>query len=315
MTIHYVAPLQRGWERMRGILLQRFDLATWLVLGFTAWLAFLGEGGGGVMFNLGDNDNRGEVVEAVTGAWDSLAAHAFLLPLAVVAMLLGVALVVAVTWLSSRGKLIFLDNVVHGRALVALPWQRFKRLGDSLFLWRLGFGLVCVVVVVAVLALILGPAVAAGSWRDPFVGLSIAAAIIGGTALALFALAAGVVSLLLDNFVVPVMYRYDLPATAAWRALLPWLQAYPGHFVLYALFVLVLALFLGLCMTLVCVLTCFACCLWLVPLLGSYVMTVILLPLWTTYRAFTVEWLAQLDPKFDLFAWVRATAVTDSESP
>ncbi len=307
MNVQYVAPLQRGWERMRGTLLQPFNLGAWLALAFTAWLAQLGSGGGpSGLWNVGDSGNRNRFTDGFAEAWDGLVAHAFLIPVIVVGTTLVLLIVIAVLWLSSRGKLMFLDNVVNGRALVAEPWQRHRRLGDSLFLWRLGFGLICLVVAAGVLVMILGPAVAAGSWRDPLAGLSIAAAILGGLVLAALALVVVVISLLLDSFVVPIMLRYGLTASAAWRALLPWVQAYPGHFILYALFVLVLALFMALCGSVVCLLTCFACCVWLIPLVGSYVMTAVLLPLWVTYRAFTVEWLAQLDPKFDLFAWAAA---------
>lgn len=301
---------------MRGALLQPFHFATWLTLAFTAWLAQLGSGGGpSGIWNVGDSGNRSRVTDSFTEAWDSLIAHAFLIPVIILAAAILAVVVLAVLWLSSRGKLMFLDNVVRGRALVAAPWGRYRRLGDSLFLWRLGFGLICLVVVAAVLAMILGPVIAAGSWRDPMAGLSIAAAILGGLVVAAVALVAVLVSLLLDSFVVPIMYRYDLTASAAWRALLPWVQAYPGQFILYALFVLVLALFMALCSSVVCLLTCFACCIWVIPFVGSYVMTAVLLPLWVTYRAFTVEWLAQLDPKFDLFAWAAAGQSASVEGP
>ncbi len=316
MNVQYVAPLQRGWERMKGALLQPFNFATWLILAFTAWLAQLGSGGGpSGIWNVGDSTSRDRVSDSFTDTWDSLISHAFLIPVIVLAAVVLVVVVLAVVWLSSRGKLMFLDNVVHGRALVAAPWGRYRRLGDSLFLWRLGFGLICLVVVAVVLVMILGPAIAAGSWHDPMAGLSIAAAIVGGLVVAAVALVAVLVSLLLDSFVVPIMVRYDLTASAAWRALLPWVQAYLGHFILYALFVLVLALFMALCSSVVCLLTCFACCIWVMPLVGSYVMTAVLLPLWVTYRAFTVEWLAQLDPRFDLFAWAAAGQSTPVEGP
>jgi hypothetical protein len=309
MTVQYVAPLQRGWERMRRLLLEPFNFVTWLTLAFTAWLANLGSGSGpGMIWNGSGSDGSRKAMDSIHDAWSSLVAHVFLVPLIVFAVLVALALLLVVVWLSSRGKLMFLDNVVHGRALIAEPWRRWQRLGNSLFLWRIGFGAVCLLVVASVLALVLGPAVMAGSWRDPLAGLSIAAAIVGGLVLAVLALLALAVSLLLDSFVVPLMYRYDLTTTAAWSALVPWLKAYPGHFILYALFVLVLALFMGLCGFLVCLLTCFACCIWLIPLVGGYVMTAVLLPLWVAYRAFTVDWLAQLDPKFDLFALARPTA-------
>ncbi len=307
MAVQYVAPLQRGWERMRRILFEPFRPVTWLALGFTAWLANLAGGmGGGGQFGVPSDDDSRRVLDGLHSAWARLAEVALFVPLLILAALVVVVLVLAVMWLSSRGKLMFLDNVVRGQALVDAPWRRCGRLGTSLFLWRLGFGAACLAAVGAILLMVLGPAVAAGSWRDPFAGMSIAAGIFGAVLVALIGLVAALVSLLLDSFVVPIMARYDLGAVAAWRALLPWLQAYPGAFVLYVLFVLVLALVMAAATVLVCVLTCFACCLWCIPLVGSYLMTVVLLPLWVTYRAFSVEWLAQLDPKFDLFAAVAA---------
>ena len=36
MTIRYVQPLTRAWDRMVHILFQPFDLAKWLVIGFAA---------------------------------------------------------------------------------------------------------------------------------------------------------------------------------------------------------------------------------------------------------------------------------------
>ena len=43
----------------------------------------------------------------------------------------------------------FLDNVVHNRAEIAKPWREFRKEGDSLFLWRLVFGIVAIAIFVA----------------------------------------------------------------------------------------------------------------------------------------------------------------------
>jgi ABC-type sugar transport system permease subunit len=90
------------------------------------------------------------------------------------------------------------------------------------------------------------------------------------------------------------MYKFDLKATEAWSYFIPWLKAKPWQFVLYALFVLALVFVFVCIFALVCVLTC---CIVGLP----YVGTVILLPLYVTYRIFSVEFLAQFDPEFDLF--------------
>ena len=50
----------------------------------------------------------------------------------VAAMLAAVFLLIAILlWISSRGKFIYLDNVVHDRAQIVEPWSRFRRLGDT----------------------------------------------------------------------------------------------------------------------------------------------------------------------------------------
>jgi hypothetical protein len=124
--------------------------------------------------------------------------------------------------------------------------------------------------------------------------LSFAAILVGVIAATILAATAAVVALLLDAFVVPIMYRFRLTATEAWNALLPWLRSMTGTFVLFVLFSLLLAVVFGMIYTVVILLTC---CLAALP----YVGTLLLLPFWLTWRLFTVEFLAQLDPGFDLF--------------
>ena len=195
--------------------------------------------------------------------------------------------------MSSRAKFIFLDNVVHNRAQIVEPWHRLRDLGSSLFLWRLAFAVVCGLMVLLLLILFLAPA-ATLSFSDALAGLSFAAMFLGVLTLVLFGIAAAFVALLLEGFVIPIMYKFDLKATEAWRYFLPWLKTRPWPFILYGLLVLVL----GICFAAVFVLLCaLTCCIVALP----YVGTVILLPIWVTYRLFSVEFLAQFDPGFDVF--------------
>jgi hypothetical protein len=53
-----------GFELMKGILFQPFNLKKWLVIGFAGWLANFCGGGGG--FNYGSN--RGEDVQKINAA-------------------------------------------------------------------------------------------------------------------------------------------------------------------------------------------------------------------------------------------------------
>jgi len=117
-------------------------------------------------------------------------------------------------------------------------------------------------------------------------------------------LVAAFVALMLEGFVIPIMYKFDLKATEAWRYFLPWIKSRPLSFLLYGLFVFVLGFLVVVLFGLMCVVTC---CVVALP----YVGTVILLPIWVTYRLFSVEFLAQFDPGFDLFVPVEIPAETE----
>ncbi len=298
MAISFVDPLSRAVERMRQTLFQPFDLVKWLVLGFSAWLAGLasGAGGGSGVSNLDsrDWDHPGDIVRDLGDTWHRLVDNIFLLPLGLLLISLVLVLVLLLLWISSRAKFIFLDNVVHDRAHIVEPWRRFQRLGNSLFLWRFGFVVSCFVVLMAVALLVMAPA-ATLSFNDAVRGLSFAGMFLGVLLVSVIAVVIAFILLLLENFVIPIMYRFDLRATEAWRAFLPWLQAHPGWFFLYGLFILLVAI---PAIFVIALLVCCTCCIVALPYIG----TVILLPVWVAYRALGPEFLAQFDLKFDVFA-------------
>jgi len=296
MQISFVEPLSRAWERMRRMLFAPFELGRWLVLGFSAWLARLASGGGGGGL-IGDTSDGGDHLSGLSsklgGLADAVTNHPVWMALALVGAVIAVAILIALLWVSSRGKLVFLDNVVQERAAIVEPWQRLGRLGNSLFWWRLGFAAIVLALVLAVLAAVVLPA-AAASLLDTLRGLSIAAILLGALALAVIAMAALFIVLLLEGFVIPIMYRFDLSAMAAWRTLLPWLKRFPGWFIAYAVVIFFAAIAFQLMVLIMCL---FTCCIILIP----YVGTVILLPVWVLYRSYSVEFLAQFHPDFDLF--------------
>ena len=296
MQISFVEPLSRAWERMRQILFEPFELAKWLVLGFSAWLAGLASGGGsGTAANgVSDHVERQPWVHSdLEHMMDRILDGLVWLPLVLLGILVVVGIVLAVLWISSRAKFIFLDNVVHNRAQIIEPWHRLQRIGDSLFLWRLGFVAVLIGGLLLVAALIFIPA-ASMSFNDVLRGLSFAGILVGVMTAMVVGVVAFFVLLFLENFVVPIMYKFELKATEAWRYFLPWLKAHGGWFLGYGLLVLLAAIALQLVVGVLCLLTC---CIVLLP----YVGTVILLPAWVLYRCYSIEFLAQFHPDFDLF--------------
>ena len=55
MPISMFDPLDQAFRRTKWILFQPFDLAKWFILGFCAWLAYLGEGYANFNFNAPGN--------------------------------------------------------------------------------------------------------------------------------------------------------------------------------------------------------------------------------------------------------------------
>ncbi len=294
MRIGYFEPLSRAWERTRVILWQPFDLAKWLLLAFAAWVAGLTtDTGSAAAGRLDGNDAGREIWSGFDHAWDGLSANVFWLMLAVMAVMIGIAFAVLLLWITSRFKFIFLGNLVSNQAEIVEPWKRHEALGNSLFLWRLCFAAACVVGVVLVAVVFFAPA-AGFSLHDALEGLSVAAGVIGSLGLVLFGVAAFFVALMTEAFVIPIMYRYEIPVLDAWRAFMPWLKARPLHFVVYSLFVIMLATIFAIFFSIFCMMTC---CLAAMPYLG----TVLLLPVWVAYRLLSVEFLAQFHTDFDLF--------------
>jgi hypothetical protein len=137
MSIQYLNPLSRGWERMRKALFQPFDLKKWFVVGFTAFLAGLTDwhGGGGSGAKSRGRIDWDDVVYFPYKAWEWLLDNPGWFTLIVIGIFFTFILVVLFTWLSSRGKFMFLDNVIHNRAQVINPWYEYRAEGNSLFLW------------------------------------------------------------------------------------------------------------------------------------------------------------------------------------
>lgn len=304
MSIRFVQPLQTAWERARDLLLRPFDLRIWLVVGFTAWLARLWDGtlaggDGGVDLHLdGDGGGGQGLVRIAVDRLVDVVENPLSVFVVVVMLALFLVVGAAVAWLASRGAFMFLDNVAHRRARVSEPWDRLGRLGDSLFIWRLATQLL-VAPVAFLLAVPLLVMILPASHADGFLGgIGIALALPLGALGLLMGLLATFVAFCTDQFVVPLMYRYDEGVLPAWERFLPLLRREAPSFLLMALFYLALTLLVVALVAAAGALTC--CALFLV--LGiPFVGTVILLPIHVTARAFGPEFLGQFGDDFRIW--------------
>lgn len=298
MTVSVIDPVNRAMERTGKLLFKPFDISLWFVLGFCAFLAYLGEGGGS--FNPGSwargPGGGGGGRPTMQGVLDWIKANiTTILAVTAIAMVVIVGLTALIIWIRSRGKFMFLDGVVRGRGAVVEPWKMYRSLGNSLFsvslgLWLLGFA-------AAIACFTIGVAIA---WPDLVAGrfdaAAIAGIIIGSLLLMATVLIMSIVGILLEDFVVPTMYLRDQPAFAAWSTVRgEVLAGREGTVVLYFLMKIALGIVVGL---IAMTATCLTCCIAAIPYLG----TVILLPLLVFLRSYPLCFLEQFGPEWQFFA-------------
>jgi hypothetical protein len=284
--IEIFRPFSEAFELMKKILFQPFDLKKWLVIGFAAWLASLGAGGGGNFNYPSKRDEVQKVNDAI-----SQIPHPILVGAIVLLVVLVLVLIVLCAWLRARGGFMFVDCIVKNRGAVAEPWREFRREGNSYFLFSLlvGFGLLLFAGLLS-LPLVL-PAIKDDNFLRTH-SVYLISAIAGWILVMIFLILAWA---LVTSFMVPIMYRQRRRAAEGFATAARLIAAHPGEILLYCLFWIVLAL--GSAMV-GCIAACATCCIAAIP----YVGTVILLPLFVLLRSFSLLFIRQFGPDYDVWA-------------
>ncbi len=297
-NIAFFEPLGQAWNRMKVALFQPFDLHKWFVVGFTAFLAGLADGNRGSSGSRwGDNWNFGEFLGFPRKAWEWLIGHPVWFMLIAFGVFVLIVIGLVILWLSSRGKFMFLHNVVHNKAEVANPWREYKKEGNSLFLWRLIFGLICFVFFVSLIAIFFVGA--SQLYEDSFYHrVPVPFIIMVGLIFLVMIILIGFVSVFLDGFVVPIMYKHGVKATNGWGRFLSLFGKYPFHFILFGLLMFVMIILFVIFVVVAGLLTC---CIGFFILIIPYISTVVTLPIWYWFRAFSVEFLGQFGDEYNLF--------------
>lgn len=260
----------------------------WFVIGFAAWLANLGSGGGGFNYQF----DRREEAQKINDAISQIPHPILVLGISLLILSL-LALIVVFAWLRARGRFMFIDCIVKNRGAIAEPWREFRKEGNGYFL----FWLLIAFVVLILVALLSLPLIILGikdhsyylhrDSLDLFVILAIGAW--------LFAILVVIIAwALIASFMVPVMYRRRCRAYEAFRAAVLLIATHPGEIVLYCLFLVVLVIATGL---ISCFAICATCCIAAIPYIG----TVILLPLFVLLQAFSLSFLRQFGPDYDVW--------------
>ena len=289
-----VQPVGRAIERTKYILFSPWDAGKWFTLGFCAFLATLGEQGA-ISFNGGgDQSGYGQGGEQIKH-WIEENMGTIVVVGAVI-LFLSIGLGILFTWLSSRGKFMFLDGVVRNRGAVVEPWKKFRRLGNSLFFFRLLFFcasfLVFILIIGACLAM-LWPSIQSENLSSG----GVAAIVVGFSMLLGMAVVCGLIQLGVEDFLIPAMYHHDKGVRDAWEIVRSQiLSGRGGTIALYVLMKIGLALAIGVIAVLA---TCVTCCIAAIPYLG----TVILLPLFVFHRSYSLLFIEQLGPEWRLFTY------------
>ena len=295
-------PVGQAMDRVKQVLFQPFDIGKWFVIGFCAWLACLGEGGGyhgGINYGRHLGHGQHSIRDGFEHARDYVMHNiAWIAPLAIALIVVSLAFWLVVMWLSSRGRFMFLHCVALNAAEVQVPWARFARAANSLFLFRLVISLIGLVVMLplvgglllVVMRMVLREAVNPGG-------------VILAVVLVLAMIAVGIVfwiiGRLTKDFVLPLQFLRHSRCLEAWRELRGLLRGNIGNLVLYFLFRIVLAIAIAVVVVGVVLVTCcIAGCLFALPYLG----TVFLLPILVFERAYSLFYLAQFGPDYDVFS-------------
>ena len=314
--------MTRAIERARTSLFP-VRLEKWLALGFIAFLAGLGEGGGsygarwpfggksGGPFGSSGGGKSATPEPEFAETWREIMAWiqdhvALVIALGGAALIFGFGLGLLLTWLSSRGKLMFVESVIHDRYQVKEPWARLRAPAWDIFKFRVLLALSSLVVLFAALGV--------GFWMafeelrtGNFGGKSVGAALVcAGIALVTLAPLA-VISMLLDDFVIPVFYLRGGKLAEAWASVRREVLADNlGPLLLFYLLKVVLGvgfLILGM------LTACLTCCLAALPYLSS----VALLPAHVFFRSYSLYFLEELGvrvfpappPPFEAFSYPR----------
>lgn len=292
----------------RWVLVTDGNAGKWFTLGFCAFLATLGQGAGG-NFNFdmpgdqggdpgGQNRERPEA-PSIRPALEWITDNPELSILIGVGGFMLIALVtILVIWLSSRGKFMLFDGIVRNQGAVREPWRYFVHLGNSLCGFRLllSFSMMFIgLAVLVVCGLIAWPDIQAEEFgRNASVALAL-----GTTIMIPLSLIAMVVGLLLDDFIVPIMYLRNLrtlDAFSIFRAEIA--RGHVGTIVLYYLLKIVLAIMSFFIIIIGVLLTCcLAGCVMMIPYIGS----VLLLPFSVFFRCYSIFFIEQFGPDWRFF--------------
>lgn len=284
---------------MLDLLFRGATVKYWLLLGFMAWLANLFQTNGSSLsfFQMGGSfrDLRSSGVIPPFPDPQELLRHEALqwvIGGAALIFLAFMLLQIIVLYLRSRGSFMFLENAVNGTDYVSHSWYATRQLGHSLFRWWLVYYLVMgavAVLGVALFGLALWPILQGDSGP-----LSLLLVILIGLLLFLISMINAYINTFLIDFVVPLMYRFQISSSQAWSHLMQLVRLNWKLFIIYGIVRWLMDMAVATAASVIGVITC---CIGMLPYIG----TVLLLPLLVFIRFYSLEFLRQFSPEYSVF--------------
>lgn len=229
--------LSPAWNHMVQLLFRPFSLKTWLALGFVSMLAAQGGGGN---FNMGNNNtSRGggpgqspsgtEIIHWITN-------H---LPLIIGGIVLLIIIGLLFSWISSVMRFVYIEQLTRNPRAIREPFHRLRSYGTSYFFWRIGFGLIALVIMGLLVGIPVAIGVSSGSSNAGAVAIVVILAILIGIPVIL---ALVIIAMLANDFVIPTMYTRNLRVIDAWRVAWPLIKQNSGQIALYILLLIVIGI-------------------------------------------------------------------------
>jgi hypothetical protein len=290
--IEIFAPFSQAFELTKTILFKPFDAGKWFVIGFAAFLAsFAGGANLNIPKRLHWGDTNWRYSSVSNGVDTSGHMPLWVIPVVLVGIVILLVIAAALLWVGSRGRFIFTDCIVKNRGAIQEPWREFAPQANSFFYFAL--------IVFAVALLLLG--IAALPMLVPLiVHGGIAGALGMSFGLVIFIAVAVVLAVawnVISQLMLPIMYRQRCSATVAFRQALSLVTAHAGPVILYLLFLIVLTMAAAL---IGCISSCVTCCITAIPYIG----TVILLPLYVLLHSYSLLFVRQFGPEYDVWGSV-----------
>lgn len=288
--ISFYKIFEKTFERVNYLLFKPFDIIKWLIFGFGAFLSSLGRSN---YFNFSfrnfnfDDINKTDLKEAFFTTFPL-----FLVTIIGIFFII-LAIFLIFLWLSSRGTFIFIHQLSKNSPEIIKPFKEYSHLADSLFFFRLFMILISFFLFLTLLIIFSFCFGFSLIFENPFNKLPMIIIIFISLLLAfLFFLIDG----LLFDFVAPLMLKRDEKVLKTFSLFLK--ELFFPNFQYFLLFYLLkIGLIFGSTF-LICLVTCFSCCMTCIP----YISSVILLPISSFFRIFSLTFLSEFGKEYDIFA-------------